>query len=327
MKKKVVPIVLKELKSVIVPEVQYGLQKIISYSQLNIFSSCPHRWGLNYRDGHKVYLPSIHAVFGTAVHTTIQEYLTAFYDESVAAADRLDLNAILKESLRVEYLATYKKNKNTHFSNPSELAEFYDDGVNIIKYIKSNKAKYFSKKGWHLAGIEMPLNLQPNSNLQNVRFVGYLDIVLYHEGTNTIKIIDIKTSTRGWGDKDKKDEMKQTQLILYKKLFADQYNFPVDNIEIEFFITRRKIFEEGDYPQKRIQEFIPASGKTKMNKAGQLLGEFLTEAFNNDGGYKPTDFEKRPSKHNCNFCPYKDNSNLCDKNEKPTPTFAFFKPS
>jgi hypothetical protein len=64
-----------------------------------------------------------------------------------------------------------------------------------------------------------------------------------------------------------------------------------------------------------------------MNKAGQLLDLFLTEAFNNDGGYKPTDFEKRPSKHNCNFCPYKDNSNLCDKNEKPIPTFAFFKPA
>ena len=149
---------------------------------------------------------------------------------------------------------------------------------------------------------------------------------MYHEDTNTIKIIDIKTSTRGWGDKDKKDEIKQTQLILYKKLFAEQYNFPVDNIEVEFFITRRKIFEEGDYPQKRIQEFIPASGKVKLNKAGQLLDNFLLEVFNSDGGYKPTDFEKRPSKHNCHFCPYKDNSDLCDQGEKPKTSFIFFKP-
>ena len=147
MKKKVTPKILKDLKSVVIPEVQYGFQKSISYSQLNIFSSCPHRWGLNYRDGHKVYLPSIHAVFGSALHTTIQQYLTAFYDVSVAAADRLDLNGILKESLRVEYQNTYKKNKNVHFSDAAELAEFYDDGVNIIKYIKAKKAKYFSKRG------------------------------------------------------------------------------------------------------------------------------------------------------------------------------------
>jgi hypothetical protein len=326
MKKKVIPTVLKELKSIIVPEVQYETQKSVSYSQLSIFSNCPHQWGLRYRDGHKVYTPSIHAVFGTALHTTIQHYLTLFYNESVAAADRLDLNSLLKESLRNEYLASKEKNNNIDFSNSLELNEFYNDGVNIIKYIKTKKAKYFSKRGWHLVGVELPLSLQPNKSLNNIMFIGFLDLVLYHEDTNTVKIIDIKTSTRGWGDKEKKDEVKQTQLILYKKLFAEQYNFPVDNIEIEFFITRRKVFEEGDYPQKRIQEFVPASGKVKLNKAGILLDEFLNEVFNTDGGYKPIDLEKRPNKHNCRFCPYKGNSDLCDQNEKHVTTFAFFQP-
>jgi len=326
MKKKVIPTVLKELKSIIVPEVQYETQKSVSYSQLSMFSNCPHQWGLRYRDGHKIYTPSIHAVFGTALHTTIQHYLTLFYDESVAAADRLDLNSLLKESLKNEYLASKEKNNNIDFSNSLELNEFYNDGVNIINYIKTKKAKYFSKRGWHLVGVELPLSLQPNKLLNNIMFIGFLDLVLYHEGTNTIKIVDIKTSTRGWGDKEKKDEVKQTQLILYKKLFAEQYNFPVDNIEIEFFITRRKVFEEGDYPQKRIQEFVPASGKVKLNKAGLLLDGFLLEVFNTDGTNKQVDLEKRPSKHNCRFCPYKDNSDLCDQNEKHTTTFAFFQP-
>ena len=324
MKSKPIPSVLKAIQSTVIPEVQYGFQKSISYSQLSIFSSCPFRWGLNYRDGYKVFIPSIHATFGTALHETIQHYLTVFYNESGAAADRIDLEAMFKETLRNEYQKTYDKNKKVHFSNAAELAEFYDDGVKIIKYIKSKKAKYFSKKGWHLVGVELPLSLQPNKSVQNVMFIGYLDLVLYHEPTNTIKIIDIKTSTRGWGDKDKKDEVKQTQLILYKKLFAQQYNFPVDNIEVEFFIVRRKIYEEGDFPQKRIQEFVPASGKVKLNKAGQLLDNFLGEVFNNDGGYKPIDFEKRPSKHNCNFCPYKDNKDLCDKNEVASKPFAFY---
>ena len=318
------PKILKEIKSVIVPEVQYETQKSVSYSQLSMFSNCPHQWGLRYRDGHKVYTPSIHAVFGTALHTTIQHYLTLFYDESVAAADRLDLNSLLKTSLKTEYLASKEKNNNIDFSNPAELNEFYNDGVNIIKYIKTKKAKYFSKRGWHLVGVELPLSLQPNKSLNNIMFIGFLDLVLYYEDTNTIKIVDIKTSTRGWGDKEKKDEVKQTQLILYKKLFAEQYNFPVDNIEIEFFITRRKIFEEGDFPQKRIQEFIPASGKVKLNKAGQLLDGFLNEVFNTDGTNKQVDLEKRPSKHNCRFCPYKDNSDLCDQNEKPVKAISFF---
>ena len=191
------PKILKELKSVIVPEVQYETQKSVSYSQLSMFSNSPYQWGLRYRDGHKAYTPSIHAGFGTALHTTIQHYLTLFYDESVAAADRLDLNSLLKTSLKIEYLASKEKNNNTDFSNPAELNEFYNDGINIIKYIKTKKAKYFSKRGWHLVGVELPLSLQPNKSLNNIMFIGFLDLVLYHEDTNIIKIIDIKTSTRG----------------------------------------------------------------------------------------------------------------------------------
>lgn len=324
MKKKQIPTALKGIKAIKIPESQYGFQKLISYSQLSIFSNCQFRWGLNYRDGYKVFSPSIHAVFGTAIHTTIQHYLTVFYEESGAAADRVDLEFMFKESLREEYLKTYNKNKKVHFSNAAELAELADDGIQILRYLKRKKGSYFSKKGWYLAGIEMPLNLQPNKTIQNVMFVGFLDLVLYHEPTNTIKIIDIKTSTRGWSDKDKKDELKQSQLILYKKLFSEQYNFPIENIEIEFLIVRRKIFEEGDFPQKRIQEFIPASGKVKLNKVSILLNDFVNSIFNTDGSFKGVDLPKNPSKHNCRFCPYVDNQDLCDQNQVIVKPYTFY---
>ena len=86
-----------------------------------------------------------------------------------------------------------------------------------------------------------------------------------------IKIIDIKTSTRGWKDKEKSDEVKNMQLILYKKFFAEQHNFPVDNINIEYFIVKRKVYEDGEYPEKRIQTHTPTSGKVKINKATKAL--------------------------------------------------------
>jgi hypothetical protein len=38
-----------------------------------------------------------------------------------------------------------------------------------------------------------------------------------------------------------KDELKQFQLILYKKYFAQQFNIPIDDIDIEFFIVKRKV--------------------------------------------------------------------------------------
>ena len=321
---KKIPHILKEIKKVQVPEIDYAFNKNISYSQLSIYSNCPHQWGLRYRDGFKVFEPSIHAVFGTALHVTLQEYLTVMYEESKAAADRLDSESTLKRVLKEEYQNFYKKNKNIHFSNPAELAEFFDDGLKIINYIKKKSGNYFSKRGWYLVGCEMPIVLKPIKGLSNVLFGGFIDVVFYHEPTNTIKILDIKTSTRGWGDKEKKDDVKMSQLILYKKFFAEQYNFPIDNIEVEYFITRRKVYEEGDFPQKRIQEHKPAAGKVKINKASQLLEGFLNEIFNSDGSFKMHELEKRPSKENCRFCPYSNNPDLCNKNEEVKKKFTFY---
>ena len=88
---KKLPKILKDLQKVTVPEINYAYHKSVSYSQLSIFATCPHHWGLKYRDGYKVFEPSIHAVFGTALHRALQQYLTVFYNESGAAADRLNI--------------------------------------------------------------------------------------------------------------------------------------------------------------------------------------------------------------------------------------------
>jgi hypothetical protein len=321
---KKIPHILKEIKKVQVPEIDYTFNKNVSYSQLSIYSNCPYQWGLKYRDGFKVFEPSIHAVFGTALHITLQEYLTVMYEESKAAADRLDSESTLKRVLKEEYQNFYKKNKNIHFSNPAELAEFFDDGLKIINYVKKKSGAYFSKRGWYLVGCEVPIVLKPLKGLSNVLFSGFIDVVFYHEPSNTIKILDIKTSTRGWGDKEKKDNIKTSQLVLYKKFFAEQYNFPIDNIEVEYFITRRKVYEEGDFPQKRIQEYKPAAGKVKINKASQLLEGPLNDVFNSDGSFKIHELEKRPSKENCRFCPYSNNPDLCNKNEEVKKKFTFY---
>ena len=143
---------------------------------------------------------------------------------------------------------------------------------------------------------------------------GFLDVVLYHEPTNTIKIIDIKTSTRGWKDKDKDDEIKNLQLVMYKKFLSEQYEFPIDNIQIEYFIVKRKIYKDGDYPEKRIQIHIPASGRNKLNKVNTLLNEFIERAFQKDGSYNMGKQLKNPSAWNCRFCPFNDQPELCNKN-------------
>ena len=296
------PVILKEVREKQLPQIDYATQKSISYSQMSMFNECPKKWSLQYREGHKSFTSSIHTVFGTALHETLQHYLTVMYEQSGAAADRLNTSEMLEENLREEYKKQYKANNNQHFVTPDELREFYEDGVEIIREFSKDKTKYFGKRGWHLVGCEVPIILTPHSKYQNVMFQGYLDVVLYHEPTNKIKIIDIKTSRQGWSKKEKSDENKQFQLIAYKKYFSELYNVPIENIEIEFMIVKRKIFESDIYVIKRVQQFKPASGKVKLNKVTKSIESFIERAFDRNG-YKEVDHQPKLN-GNCKWCPF-----------------------
>lgn len=309
-KKKKLPQIVKDIREFKPDEINYAYQKNISYSQLSMYRSCPHKWALQYKDGHKLFSSTIHTVFGTALHHVIQHYLDVMYEKSAAEADREDIIEMFEDALREEYRIQYKKNNSSHFSSSEELREFFDDGVEIIKNFKKKKSGYFTKKDWYLVGCEIPVIITPNKRYNNVVYLGYLDIVMYHEPTQTFKIIDIKTSTRGWNDKVKKDEDKQFQLILYKQFFSEQFNIPIESIDIEFFIVKRKVYDHPDYTIPRIQTFTPASGKVKLNKANKALNEFIEATFDKDG-FKDKPHTPTPSKWNCTFCPFKDSPELC----------------
>jgi len=310
--KRKLPIIVREIRNNPPLPVNFAVEKNISYSQLSMFTQCPKKWSLQYRDGHKISEQSIHMTFGTALHEVLQHYLDVMYETSGAEADRIDIEELFEDTLRKCYAADYKKNKNQHFSSSTELREFFEDGKEILKFIKKKRNLYFRKKGTYLVGCEVPIVISPSLRLNRVKYMGYLDVVLYDEDLKKFKIIDIKTSTKGWNKWAKKDESKQFQLILYKYFFSKQYNIPLEDIDIEFFIVRRKVYVDGDYPQKRVQQFYPASGKVKLNKATTNLQEFINKAFNLDGSYKDTIFQANPSKWNCTFCPYKTNKELCN---------------
>ena len=307
-----VPSIVKRIQSYTPQEVNYAFQKNISYSQFSIFKECPHKWELLYKDGLQQYSSTIHTVFGTAIHEALQHYITIMFEQSAAEADRFDIEEYFEERFRETYLKEYKSNSSTHFSSSVEMREFFDDGIAIIDFFKKKRGQYFSKRGWFLVACELPIVIAPDNKFKNVLYKGYLDLVLYHEPTNTFKIIDFKTSTRGWNDKTKKDEGKQFQLILYKNFFSKQFNIPEDSIEIEFFILKRKIWEESEFPQSRIQEFAPPSGKIKMKKAVTALNEFIEHSFNQDGTYKDNKYPITVNE-NCKYCPFNDKKDLCSK--------------
>ena len=314
---KKLPKIVTEIRNNPPTEVNYAYQKNISFSQMSIFRDCPHRWKLQYKDKIKRFTSSIHTVFGTAIHETIQEYLNVMYNTSGTVADQINLEDNFQANFINEYQKQYKSNNNQHFSSAEEMREFFEDGIGILNWFKKKRSKYFSKRGWYLVGCEIPLVIAPNKMYNNVLYTGYLDVVLYHEPTNTFKIIDIKTSTRGWKDQDKKNEDKQYQLLLYKQFFSEQYNIPLESIGIEFFIVKRKVLDWDDeklmspHQAYRVQTFTPPSGKIKLNKAKEAINYFIITCFNSQGEIKNINYPKNPSKWNCSFCPYKLDKDNC----------------
>ena len=273
----------------------------ISYSQLSMFNECPQRWKLNYVDKLSISESNIYLVFGTAMHEVIQTYLDIMYNNSVKNAEKLDLNKMLFDNMCEEF----KKAKEQDGKPPctkEEISEFFQDGVEILNFIKSKRNQYFQKRDYELIGCEVPIELKLK---KNVGFIGYLDLVILHKPTNTLKIIDIKTSTRGWNKYQKADKNKTQQLLLYKQFYAEQFNHPIDKIEVEYFIVKRKLWENTDFPQKRVQKFVPASGKPSMNKVIKGLDLFLDVAFDNEGKHNTDKIFALPSKKACKWCEFR----------------------
>jgi hypothetical protein len=296
-----------KLKTQVGASIDFATQKVVSYSQYSTYKQCPHKWYV--QNVKKVkQSPSINMVFGSAIHNTIQHYLKVMYLTSGANADRENLEEIFESNFKNEFKIQLEANKNIHFTTPEEMSEFFDDGISILTYFKKHRNLFFSTRGSYLIGVEIPIQkeIQPG-----VIFKGSIDIVIYDSDLDKILIYDLKTSTKGWNDYHKKDFTKSAQIILYKLYFAELYEFPVDKINVEFLILKRKAEPtEWQVVPKRIQSFKPANGKGKMNEANSSFIDFINDCFE-DGKPRDKEYTKNITKL-CEWCPFNNTSN-CQK--------------
>lgn len=298
-----------KIKNHQLPEINYQYSRTVSYSQYSIWSGCPFRWYLTYVENKQPHQASIHTVFGTAFHETLQKYITTMYKTSGAEADRMNLESLFQERFREIYAKEYKAVGN-HFTTAEEMGEFFNDSIIILDWIKKNRNKLFTIRKVKLLGIELPLILKIANN---VYYKAFIDFALYDEDLNKVYIYDIKTSTRGWGDNEKKDSKKTAQILLYKEYFSKQYGYDIEQIEVEFFIVKRKIFENSEYPIPRVQSFKPASGKIKRKEAIDNFNLFVQDCFDEFGKPQIKSYLKNIGESSCKWCPYNDKPELCNK--------------
>ena len=271
----------------------------ISYSQFAMWDKCPYTWKLDYVDKETTFYGNIYTLFGTAVHETIQAYLVCYYERTIKQADNLPLRDILQYRMEENYKIAKEQHGDNFEVTLEEMKEFFNDGCKIVDEFLKRKSSHFPKKNTELVGIEIGLDYElPN----NMKFVGYMDVVLHNKQTGRIRIIDIKTATMGWNKYQKADKNKTNQLLLYKHFFSKEKEIPIDKIDIEYLILKRKLYENIAYPQKRIQVFTPASGTPSINKVMTRLQEFMEECYDKDGNIIDKDYQKCEKHKKCRLC-------------------------
>jgi hypothetical protein len=289
-------------------------KKRVSFSQYSGWFKCPHSWYLNYLKGLRVYDANLNTCFGTAMHNTVQNYIRVLYTEGMDKADNIEVVKYFRD----EFSKIVEENKEKMTYTEDEFTDFMFDGDDILKTFcaSATRIKHFPNKKYEFIGVEVPLEV-PIKN--NVQFIAYVDLILKDKTTGRYKIWDFKTSSNGWNSYMRDDESKYAQLLLYKAFYSKQFNVPLDLIDVEFFILKRKLYENVSFPQTRIQIYEPSHGKQFITKSIINFTEFVDECFTTDGNYNEAGYyPKNPgkAKKNCKYCVhYKTN---CDAKEDKT---------
>lgn len=287
--------------------------KRISYSQISLFKKCPLAWKIKYVDNIKFSKASKYTMFGRAIHELIQERIKNYYTDR---KKDVDYKALLLDKIIDEYNKEKEENNNNiDFLSEEEIVEFNNIGLLIFEEFNKRITKLFPYKGYELVGIELPLEYNFNNDLG---FIGYIDIIIKNKRENIYRIIDLKTSYKGW-DKEKEDHLKRFQLTLYKEFYSKLFNVDLKQIDVEFLIFKRTIFQPKNVAFKisRIQQFKPASGIVSINKyKKEFFNPFIDLCYPEykimDQEYYDGNLKATPSKDNCKWCDFK-NTSYCTK--------------
>lgn len=289
--------------------------KTISYSQFSLWSNCNLAWKLKYVDGHRFDDSTIHTIFGTACHEVIQEWLDVLYNKSETMAKTMYLHDGFKDkliSLFKENITISESGEKVFLTDKNTLMDFYNHGCLILDYIQANYKNIFSTENVKLHSIEYPLEIEVKPN---VKYVGFIDIVTYNTFTEEYILYDLKTSTKGWNEYQKKDKVKTGQLLLYKRFFSKQLEILEKNISVVYVILKRTVYETSQFKVPRVSKFEPANGTPSVNVAYQMFKKFVDSCFDDNGNYI---HEQAPSPGNsCRFCVYNNKKDLCSVGTPP----------
>lgn len=250
--------------------------KRISYTQIKTYVDCPFRFKLLYLDKLEKSEDNDIFAYGRAVHVGVQKLWESDCNEA---------QQVYLQQLRTDFAKLGKSTKDVEDKGLQLIFEMYKTGYPEFKCL----------------GIEELLE-EPFYN--DCHFKGLIDLVLEvpedpnnPSGKKRIKLIDFKTTEKGWGWYKKHDFMTLMQLLLYKWFYSEKHNVPLSQIDLEFILLNGI---------SRTVEFFAIEHKdADVKKAWDIAVKVINYIYNKN------EFKKNIK--SCEYCQFKDRPEICDR--------------
>lgn len=179
----------------------------------------------------------------------------------------------LYENLPAVFESEYSKFEST---TRFHVGESYDDVLIDVRDQIPNSADLFTKKGWY-AGTVLSEYYMEAWLSSDVKLIGTADYLIKLPNDHVI-ILDFKSTAKGLKALDKE------QLLIYSFLYKFNYGKFPD--EVYFFLTRDNQLVKLKLDPVEVSDVV-----AKLTKMGK---DILAQKY-----------EKKPSKENCTYCPFK----------------------
>ncbi|MBQ9657253.1 MAG: PD-(D/E)XK nuclease family protein [Clostridia bacterium] len=239
---------------------KYNVNRIWSWSRINIFMTSPYEYYLKYVIKAKEdRTDCCYTTLGTICHDTLDNY----YENKIPYEKMIDnfedgwLTAI--------EIADLKFDRNDETKNSNIARKYKTD----LQHFFKNHTKYK-----YPLSVEKPVVINVDNNI----FVGYIDAI--YKDDDVYHIIDFKTSTQYTG---KNLTEHSGQLVLYA-LGLHQAGIPLDKIHIKFNFLKYVTVQL----QQKKKDSPPKYRDIERSQLGEKLKANVT-MWLKDAGYAPED--------------------------------------
>ena len=241
-----------------------------SYSQIEVWLNCPHRWKLDYLLGQREVTKAEALDLGTSIHSTLEEYFNGVKDGKVwelgEAHDMLDFNMDVND---IPFAS--EENRVVAEQQHHNMVEGLVNGTSNLANFMKDKDVVACEKDFKLC-IELPFDIVFDGNKYNRIFLlGSIDFIV-KDKDGGLHVIDFKSGKTLFKPKKLKENL---QLKIYSLVVKQIYGrLPVST---QYYFTRMDTFQSvlplAENDEERYVEYYK-NGKPKA------IGSTVDEIYN-----------------------------------------------